>query len=869
MKHTVSKIFLILAAIMMCTLIFDVPLAYADTEMDENPEQIDETVQVEQEQTQQDSSSPSVQQLVAPLSTSAYTYTLAIAKTDGTFTTVQTYDSFDTALTAMKEQSDIDSVVLQNGSTVVAMKRGMMVIMNDGDVVSMHNLTTYNSSDTDRYDISVRAYVPAFYYGTYSSAASDTTIAVKGAISGVLFKVYQRRMLLIPDAHMQYRATGSQANKAFNMDYYAIDDSGDLVHYLYYANAAGTKMTKASFTVDKAPSFMRKGVKYYSYDGVNFYTNYYDAPFEGDSYVGTYYPYFKYLSFRTQSNYTAAQLNSYMRENYPSSSIMIGNGASFINAQNTYGANALLELAFAHLESGRGTSTIATTKNNLFGISAYDSNPDAADKFSSVSECILYHAKKYINEGYADAYAYIDSSKGTSYYDVSDRDKGYISYYSGDWRYMGAFPGNKRAGVNVSYATDPYHGEKIGGIAYEIDKALGSKDYGAYTIALTNTATYGYAQASTSSWKLYKYSGRNYRDNYLTGMAVAILGESGNYYRVASEMPVNEDLRSCMTWSYNYGQSVAYVPKSALTVVRSSAHDSLDFAKAEELLALVEKVDSSLFTEASIKTMNEKRQALLDVMSDVSASQQDLDAAVEALQKAYDALSALTPAVPVSSITLDTGLNKTVDTLESFQIGYTVLPGDASVKQVKFTSSDETIAKVDSNGVVTPMKNGTVTITVSAIDGSGVNAVLTLLVDTPSVTSAVYTVDLSAGVLKNVPVSTTSTTFLQNISCPDTMTLTLTEAQGSVVSGEVIVKTGMQLKLYNASGKLVQDLEVSVLGDINGDGSMNIVDLTTLKSVLLERVTLRGAYLASADMNGDGSVSIVDFTVLKSRLLGL
>ncbi|WP_148449257.1 alpha-amylase family glycosyl hydrolase, partial [Paenibacillus tuaregi] len=48
----------------------------------------------------------------------------------------------------------------------------------------------------------------------------------------------------------------------------------------------------------------------------------------------------------------------------------------------------------------------------------------------------------------------------------------------------------------------------------------------------------------------------------------------------------------------------------------------------------------------------------------------------------------------------------------------TVEPEGASDKTVAFTSSDETIAKVDANGVVTPLRPGTATITVTTKDGS-------------------------------------------------------------------------------------------------------------------------------------------------------
>lgn len=82
---------------------------------------------------------------------------------------------------------------------------------------------------------------------------------------------------------------------------------------------------------------------------------------------------------------------------------------------------------------------------------------------------------------------------------------------------------------------------------------------------------------------------------------------------------------------------------------------------------------------------------------------------------------------PVKSIVL----NKTsvqIETAKTVQLTVTVLPENAANQQIGWSSSDETIAKVDENGLVTAVAEGSATITATALDGSGISAECTVVV---------------------------------------------------------------------------------------------------------------------------------------------
>ena len=77
--------------------------------------------------------------------------------------------------------------------------------------------------------------------------------------------------------------------------------------------------------------------------------------------------------------------------------------------------------------------------------------------------------------------------------------------------------------------------------------------------------------------------------------------------------------------------------------------------------------------------------------------------------------------VPVASVLLDKS-EATLNAGESLTLAVTILPEDATDKSVTWTSSNDDVATVSSDGVVTAVGAGTADITATANDGSGLSA---------------------------------------------------------------------------------------------------------------------------------------------------
>lgn len=305
----------------------------------------------------------------------------------------------------------------------------------------------------------------------------------------------------------------------------------------------------------EAPSYLTAGQDYYSYDGHYFYTDYAamledycnDTRANSVNPRSPYYNYYQYLPLRSQSSYGNTVLENILEQKLSKTSKMMGMGDTFVESQNTYGVNALLMASVAANESGWGTSQISQQKNNLFGLNAVDSSPGtSANQYGSVESCILDFSKNYMSRGYL---------------------------YPKDWRYMGGFLGNKASGINVSYASDPYWGEKAANIAWTLDSLGRGNDSGKYILGIKDTVSTDHntinvmQEADGNSAMLYS-TGK--ASNY--SVLLLAVSESGDYYKIQSDAALSADKTAITkeTGLYDFDTMYAYIPSAYITVINGT-----------------------------------------------------------------------------------------------------------------------------------------------------------------------------------------------------------------------------------------------------------------------------------------------------------
>lgn len=477
------------------------------------------------------------------------------------------YNNFDEAKRAMESLGQ-DAVVRNNASKsptkIVAMTNGIVISnpYRTGERLSYY----YERGDFTGSTTYSQQYMQGKYNGTASYNAGNGSGSVALTMNGFEGYIRMENCDLVPIKYFTNHLPIILGGNNFEDPEYTIypemnkyvcgtDNAGNKELYFYsywgWSNSvavpSSTNATPNRQGVSlSAADWMQPGTTYYSYNGYDFYTD-----MAMNNKAGTYYDYYQFLPSRTKSNISGADFNNYlMGKGYTAGrSALYGTGDNFVNAQNTYGVNALLVYALAIQESGFGTSNYALNRNNLFGWNAVDSNPDNATYFGSVAQAINEHMHTNLN----------------GYLDVDDS------------RHFGMQIGNKGNGFNVKYASDAYWGINIAHYAYDIDKYTGFKDRYKTTVGVVSSSTdvwFNRSSTDNSHFFNIKNPGGTYYEKAYT---VTILGEANGKYKIqSSDHLINGNLTRASAYNgreysngkaYNWDAYVAWINKDYVTVL--------------------------------------------------------------------------------------------------------------------------------------------------------------------------------------------------------------------------------------------------------------------------------------------------------------
>lgn len=518
---------------------------------------------------------------------------------DGTFSKISCHSNFKDAKKAMKANEDyvVRYAKSYSPSKIVAMNSGLAYTYPGRRNSSiMYLYQNPNEKENSKYKTT---YVANHYEMTYVETCGpevyDISTGGKGYVRVVLngfegftdleytdlvpFKFINKGIPIYLGGRNTYESEDPFSVK-LQQNYFELKVNGsytDLIYHYYRAypkSSSDRNCLSYAINVDNGVNYlnagMKIGIKYYSDDGINFYS---DQKLKNK--VATVYNYYQFLPLRSKTMISAGTLDSYLKSMGYSSSVMKNEGSSFINAEKNYGCNALIVYAMACLESAYGTSWYALNRNNLFGWSAYDDSPGNASSFSSVSSCVNEQMGRNLNW--------------------------FLDYTNS--RYFGSGVGNKGAGVNVKYASDPYWGMKIAAIAYSIDKYANGKngnlsDHNHYALGFVKNNYNDVLYDSNISWdpNFYKtkdgnsvlYTGR-YGSHYQKDLIVVLLEDLDSRYRVQSTNPItggNLNTNDGVI-AYSWNDSVAYIETKDVVILNNASVFHQEVEPDHEPISLV------------------------------------------------------------------------------------------------------------------------------------------------------------------------------------------------------------------------------------------------------------------------------------------
>lgn len=311
-----------------------------------------------------------------------------------------------------------------------------------------------------------------------------------------------------------------------------------------------------------APAYLEEGKDYFSYDGHYFYEDFKvmsdDIRNQHHAHAVNpepYYNYYQFVSHRTISNISYEEIQTYFQEtamitkpiqayrDYDRDSVhdilnqsqYVGYEKAFFENQNLFGANAMMMLALSMNETAIGKSSLAYTRNNLFGHAAYDSDVEKnASRYDNIANSITSHAKNYISKSYCNPEKF---------------------------QYHGSFFGNKASGMNVSYASDPYWGEKAAQYYFKLDEVFGFKDYNSVALGI---------KTNHDKIEIKDENGSVLYSTKLNDMSFPLLEEMQNTYKIQLDPALYSIDGNEVDYTYSFKENVGYIDKEAIQLVYNS-----------------------------------------------------------------------------------------------------------------------------------------------------------------------------------------------------------------------------------------------------------------------------------------------------------
>ena len=206
---------------------------------------------------------------------------------------------------------------------------------------------------------------------------------------------------------------------------------------------------------------------------------------------------------------------------------------------------------------------------------------------------------------------------------------------------------------------------------------------------------------------------------------------------------------------------------------------------------------------------------------------------------------------------------------DTYELQAIVLPENATNKEVTFLSSDETVARVNEDGVVQALSKGKATIIVQTIDGGKQDTCIINVME-PLPEGAII---FEGGLTLNG--NQISGLDIKDTTCENVKDKIITgyiiqffNKEGQKLQGQDLIGTGSKMVVFDNEGNVLMEYKFVLYGDVNGDGKVDSIDLLVLQRHVLEMEKLREVFLKAGDIRKSGNnPSSIDLLLIQRHIL--
>lgn len=119
--------------------------------------------------------------------------------------------------------------------------------------------------------------------------------------------------------------------------------------------------------------------------------------------------------------------------------------------------------------------------------------------------------------------------------------------------------------------------------------------------------------------------------------------------------------------------------------------------------------------------------------------------------------------------------------------------------------------------------------------------------------------------ISKIEKETTKAQFIEKLNTNGE--IRIIKQDGTELNDDELVGTGMTIEVTKDEEKI--ELQIAVMGDLNGDGKVTATDLSTLNQTIQKLVTLENEYYIAADLDENNNITATDLSTINKMILGL